>query len=106
MWGSETIPFDPMEMAIHELYAKTTKDDKRKAYKQIHEYPIGGNPPLMTHIFKDETGNIIIAAKGADEALLQQSTATEDVKEKIRVQAKQYAALGLRVLAVGKGKWE
>ena len=106
MWSSETIPFDPMEIAIHELYAKTTKDDKRKAYKQIHEYPIGGNPPLMTHIFKDETGNIIIAAKGADEALLQQSTATEEVKEKIRAQAKQYAALGLRVLAVGKGKWE
>ncbi|MEX1202347.1 MAG: cation-translocating P-type ATPase [Ferruginibacter sp.] len=106
MWSSETNPFDPMEVAIHQCYEKTTQIDKRKAYKQIHEYPIGGTPPMMTHIFQGPTGDIIIAAKGADEALLQQSAATAIEKEKINSQAKKYAAMGLRVLAIGKGKWE
>lgn len=105
MWSSETIPFDPMEIAIHELYEKISPEDNRKAYTQIHEYPIGGTPPLMTHIFEGTHGEIIIAAKGADEALLQQSTASVVSKEIIYAQAKQYAAMGLRVLAVGKGKW-
>jgi len=106
MWSSETTPFDPMEIAIHELYGKTTLIDNRKAYTQIHEYPIGGTPPMMTHIFKGPTEDLVIAAKGADEAILQQSAAPATEKEKISSQAKKYAAMGLRVLAVGKGKWE
>ena len=65
MWASETNPFDPMEKAIHYLYEKTAITDKRSEFTQVHEYPIGGKPPMMTHIFKNEIGETIIAAKGA-----------------------------------------
>src|SRR6478735_4103924 len=73
MWASETTPFDPMEKAIHYLYEKTTVADERLQFTQVHEYPISGKPPMMTHIFKDQNGTTIIACKGAPEAIIQLS---------------------------------
>lgn len=106
MWASETNPFDPMEIAIHALYSDHAPIDLRPQYKQEHEYPIGGKPPIMTHIFKNETGKIIIAAKGAMEGILQQCKLPPETKKKIETQTMDYAKLGYRVLGVGKGIWE
>ncbi len=105
MWSSETNPFDPMEKAIHGLYEETAVPDKRPMYKQVHEYPIGGKPPMMTHIFKNDTGEIIIAAKGAPEAILRRSNLPVAALKQIEEQILAYAAAGYRVLAVGKGIW-
>lgn len=101
MWASERNPFDPMEKSIHQLYAKTSPADKRPIYEQIHEYPIGGSPPLMTHIHAGEGNNIIIAAKGAPEALVGQSSLTAEKKKLIEAKALAFAEKGLRVLGVG-----
>ncbi|MDB5202961.1 MAG: cation-translocating P-type ATPase [Ferruginibacter sp.] len=106
MWASESAAFDPMEKAIHQLYAISTPTDKRSSYNQIHEYPIGGKPPMMTHIFQDEEGHMIIAVKGAVEAVLRQANLTQEERNTIEKQAGSYAAEGLRVLAVGKGDWK
>ena len=65
MWASEPIPFDAMEIALHETYRNTTEKDERPEYKMIHEYPLGGKPPMMTHIFENKEGKLVIAAKGA-----------------------------------------
>jgi P-type Ca2+ transporter type 2C len=105
MWSSEINPFDPMEKAIHELYQKTATADKREQFKQAHEYPIGGKPPMMTHIFKNESGETIIAAKGAPEAILRQSNLSVAALKNIEEQSMAYAKLGYRVLGVGKGIW-
>ncbi|MFM2327043.1 MAG: hypothetical protein RIR31_1245, partial [Bacteroidota bacterium] len=106
MWSSEINPFDPMEKAIHELYQRNTITDKRKEFTQIHEYPIGGKPPMMTHIFKNEKNEIIIAAKGAPEAILRQSNLPEAVLKHAEAQSISYAKLGYRVLGVGRGAWK
>lgn len=106
MWASETKPFDPMEKAIHELYESTCGIQRRDEFKQVHEYPVGGRPPMMTHIFKNEMGETIIAAKGAPEAILQQSHLPVDFLKGIEKQALAYARQGYRVLGVGKAKWE
>lgn len=105
MWSSETEPFDPMEKAIHQLYEKNAVTDKRITFKQVHEYPIGGKPPMMTHIFKDEQGTIIIAAKGAPEAILRQSKLPAEQSQAYEKQSMAYASQGYRVLGVGRGKW-
>ncbi len=106
MWSSETDPFDPMEKAIHALYEKSAITDKRLLYEQVHEYPIGGKPPMMTHIFSNGLGEVIIAAKGAPEAILRQSNlGIADLKH-IEEQSLGYAKKGYRVLGVGKGIWE
>jgi Ca2+-transporting ATPase len=105
MWSSETDPFDPMEKAIHNLYKQLAPEDKRSAYQQIHEYPISGKPPMMTHIFSNKLNDVIIAAKGAPEAILSLSGLTDKTIKKVQQQLKLYAKKGYRVLGVGKGYW-
>ncbi len=56
-----------------------------------YEYPIEGKPPMMTHIFKNETGETIIAAKGAPEAILHQSALFIEELKHIEEQAQLYA---------------
>lgn len=106
MWSSETNPFDPMEKAIHELYENTAIKDKRKEFNQVHEYPIGGKPPMMTHIFSNKNGDIIIAAKGGIEGILRQSNLSPEALKQIEAQTLSYAKSGFRVLGVGKGSWQ
>jgi len=106
MWSSETTPFDPMEKKIHELYERTAIADRRKEFSQVHEYPIAGKPPMMTHIFQKESGETIIAAKGGPEAILRQSNLSVKEIKHIEEQSLAYAKQGFRVLGVGKGRWE
>lgn len=101
MWASEPIPFDPMEMALHQAYQATTKQDQRPQYKLTHEYPLSGKPPMMTHIFKNAKGDTIIAAKGAPEALMHVSSLSETEKKQMNEAIRLLTADGLRVLAVG-----
>ncbi|MBB3058790.1 cation-translocating P-type ATPase [Mucilaginibacter gotjawali] len=101
MWASEPIPFDPMEIALHRAYSKLGIADERPHYKMIHEYPIGGRPPMMTHLFEYK-GKRIIAAKGAPEALLKISGLNDDEKNKIESVIKTLTADGYRILAVGE----
>jgi Ca2+-transporting ATPase len=105
MWASETEPFDPMEKEIYRLYKKISLDGKRAAFKQVHEYPISGKPPMMTHVFKSENGETIVACKGAPEAILQHTDLSATALKEIEEQALEYAKQGYRVLGVGKATW-
>jgi Ca2+-transporting ATPase len=101
MWSSEPIPFDAMEIAIHDAYAKLESVDERSNYKLIHEYPLGGKPPMMTHVFEDATGKRVIAAKGAPEALIEVSRLSDKEKKQVIVAIETMAKEGYRVLGVG-----
>ena len=102
MWASEPIPFDPMEVALHKAYEKAIPNDKRAHYKMVHEYPLAGTPPMMTHIFENEGGNRIISAKGAPEALMSVSNLTAIEKQQIEDAITTLAIDGYRVLGVGE----
>ena len=102
MWSSEPIPFDAMEVALHEAYGKSTPTDDRPNFKMIHEYPLSGKPPMMTHIFEDGTGKRIIAAKGAPEAMVAVSGLSVAEKKQIEEAIKLFASDGYRVLGVGE----
>ena len=107
MWASEPIPFDPMEVALHQTYTDIFPKDERPEYKFIHEYPLSGKPPMMTHVFENtNSGDRIIAAKGAPEALMNisnlTSTELKQVNEAIRI----LATDGYRVLGVGVSNFE
>lgn len=105
MWASETVPFDPMEKALHEVYAKWLPD-QRAQYEKIHEYPLGGKPPMMTHIFENKDGKRIIAAKGAPEAIVNCADLTPDEVKQILVVNDDMAKAGLRVLGVAEAIYE
>lgn len=105
MFASEPIPFDPMEHALHEAYQKRAPVDERPDYTLVHEYPLEGKPPMMTHVFAHQDGQRIIAAKGAPEALL--GLAPLDATERAEAEQAlhQLAQSGYRVLGVGLGDW-
>jgi P-type Ca2+ transporter type 2C len=106
MWASEPIPFDPMEVALHNAYAEITTYDERDHYKMVHEYPIEGKPPMMTHIFENANHRRIIAAKGAPEALLEISNLVPAEKRKISELINALAQDGCRVLGVAETAFE
>ncbi|MBM3441608.1 MAG: cation-translocating P-type ATPase [Bacteroidetes bacterium] len=103
MFASESIPFDPMEKAIHAAYAEHCVQDERSAFRMVHEYPLEGKPPMMTHIFESEDPKTrIIATKGAPEAIMACCSLQDETTRHIRKAIEVLSHQGYRVLAVGQ----
>ena len=102
MWSSEPVPFDPMEKSLHKIYEQTQKADQRQNFQLIHEYPLEGKPPMMTHLFENKNKEKIIAAKGAPEAILNVSSLTEQERARVWELIKYFGKQGYRVLGVAK----
>src|SRR5690606_37555795 len=105
MWASEPVPFDPMEKALHAGYAETAAIDERQQFRMVHEYPLSGKPPMMTHIFRNDAGQRIIAAKGAPEAIAACSLLSDQEREQVKRNVEALAAKGYRVLGVGEANF-
>jgi Ca2+-transporting ATPase len=103
MWASEPMPFDPMETAIHQLYGDTAAVDERGKFSLVREYPLGGTPPMMTHIFQNADGTQLIAAKGAPEALIHVSGLDSMQRQHVEAAVTGLASKGYRVLGVAQG---
>jgi Ca2+-transporting ATPase len=106
MWASEPVPFDPMEKTLHKAYENSTAQDERKGHNMIHEYPLNGKPPMMTHLFENKDGKRIIAAKGAPEAIIAVSRLSEKDKTAMLEQVNVLAEKGCRVLGVASSSFE
>lgn len=106
MWASEPIPFDPMEIALHEAYKKLTTADERSLYRIIHEYPLGGKPPFMTHVFEDQSGNRIIGAKGAPEAIIGVCNLSLEETDRVKQVVEELSNSGARILGVAAGRFD
>lgn len=105
-WASETEPFDPMETAI--VVAFTTVDPATAAspYPMVHEYPLAGSPPMMTHVRQSPTGELVVAGKGAVEHIMAVCQPEPAVAERIRQVAKELSQTGFRVLGVTRGTYQ
>ena len=106
MWASEPVPFDPMEKALHKAYENSAAKDERGEYTMTHEYPLDGVPPMMTHIFENKSGNRIIAAKGAPEAIIAVSRLTEAESTAMLDQVTALAEKGYRILGVASSSFK
>lgn len=106
MWASEPLPFDPMEIALHDAYTNLGLDDERPNFKMVHEYPLDGKPPMMTHVFENEMGKRIVATKGAPEALMDICHLTTTEKTLVEKAIKTITNEGYRVLGVGESDFE
>ncbi len=104
MWASEPRAFDPMEIALHEAYGQWTDRDLRPDFSMVHEYPLSGTPPMMTHLFSNKDGQTIVAAKGAPEAIFNVCALGADSRQRATSAMQELAALGYRVLGVASGK--
>lgn len=98
-WASEPDPFDAMEKAVEERIQEHGHDPRR-GFHLVHEYPLGGRPPMMTHIWSDRKGQQVVACKGAVERILSACGATADVRRRVLDQTEEMAEKGYRVLGV------
>ncbi|HMN05582.1 MAG TPA: cation-translocating P-type ATPase [Flavobacteriales bacterium] len=105
MWASEPVPFNPMEKSLHDAYEKHLPQDERPAYRMVHEYPLSGRPPMMTHVFANGQGTHVIAAKGAPEAILAVSRMDAEQRRAEMDKVGQLAQQGMRLLAVAEAEY-
>ncbi|MFN0036141.1 MAG: cation-translocating P-type ATPase [Saprospiraceae bacterium] len=126
LWASEPEPFDAMEKAIVEAVLKENKADLRNGFDLTKEYPLGGKPPMMTHIWEKKGGSRIVACKGAVERVLAVSDlpagssaeiltkaevltkegGKDKLREQILAKTEEMAGQGYRVLAVASATFE
>ena len=102
-WASETDPFDPMEQAIVMAFAAASPSSAVAAYTMVHEYPLAGTPPMMTHVRQAPDGERLVAGKGAAEHILAVCRPDAETAGRVRRTAAQLAEQGYRVLGVAKG---
>lgn len=105
MWASEPIPFDPMEIALHQRYQELFPTDQRTEFSMKHEYPLEGKPPMMTHVFENKNGDRIIAAKGAPEAIIAVAQLDDASKATVEAAILNFTKEGYRVLGVAQSNF-
>ena len=96
--ASEINPFDAMEKAIWEAYKENAAPEEN-SMKLIYEYPLHGQPPMMTHVY-DDGYKWIIAAKGAAERIIKNCKLSPPEENRLGELIKSMAAKGYRVIAV------
>ncbi|MBC8156523.1 MAG: HAD-IC family P-type ATPase, partial [Bacteroidetes bacterium] len=102
-WASETTPFDAMEKAIVAAFAEAEPSTTVDRYPMVQEYPLAGTPPMMTHVRRSPTGEVLVAGKGAVEHILAVCRPEPAIAERIRSVTKQLSEAGYRVLGVARG---
>lgn len=106
--SSERSPFDAMEKAIVEAYERRGINRGTAAPKIpeiIHEYPLGGQPPMMTHVYPAESlkpgeHDVVVAGKGAPERVLAVCRLEPAAADRVRTIITDLASKGYRVLGV------
>jgi P-type Ca2+ transporter type 2C len=106
MLASKADPFDPMEKAIRlqgdSLLAQT--EHLHEKWNLFREYPLSPELLALSHIWRSPDGkNIMIAAKGAPEAIVDLCHLNDGIVKEVSRQAASMANEGLRVLGVAKG---
>ncbi|SDF67043.1 cation-translocating P-type ATPase [Chitinophaga filiformis] len=96
--ANERHPFDNMECAIMDSFLA---DNKQQIVlpDMIHEYPLEGRPPMMTHVYP-QGGTMLAASKGAVERILRVCHADRATREKITAYVDDMGRKGYRVLGV------
>ena len=98
--ASEDIPFDSMEKAIMMACAAVGISRLPDQWKQIHEYPLEGRPPMMTHVFSSPGKNVAVAKGAVEKIIAVCLSLTEQERIKVESIAEKLAAGGYRVLGI------
>ncbi len=98
-FACEKEPFDAMEKAIAEIYLESDYSERYGKMEFIHEYALGGRPPMMTHVYRSVDG-IIVAGKGAPERILKVCRLNEEELKLLEKIVLKMTSSGYRVLGV------
>ena len=103
--ASEAEPFDAMEKAIWEAWHSDPSSQSEQLPPMVHEYPLEGKPPMMTHVYGDGTTKTV-AAKGAAERLVSVCHLDALTTARINLLMNTFASQGYRVLGVASAVHE
>ncbi|MCL5281718.1 MAG: cation-translocating P-type ATPase [Planctomycetes bacterium] len=104
--ASKKDPFDPMEKALRELGTRhlARTEHLHENWSLAHEYPLSPELLALSHVWKSPDGRaIMIASKGAPEAVVDLCHLEEARRQKLLQRANEMAGEGLRVLGVARG---
>ncbi len=106
--ASEAHPFDPMEVAFHDLGRKGLAgyDDAHGNWILAHEYALTQELLAVTHVWKaPHQDGYVVAAKGAPETVARLGGLRDDDRRGLLETVDRMAARGLRVIAVAKSSF-
>ncbi|WP_029934861.1 cation-translocating P-type ATPase [Sphingomonas sp. UNC305MFCol5.2] len=104
-------PFDPMEIAFHDLAGRDgTADLPRRqepGWDLRHRYPLDPGLLAVSHVWTtgEPDGDQVVATKGAPEAIAELCNLDLAARAGIEVAVDEMASQGLRVLGVAEAQW-
>ena len=99
-------PFDPMEQALHVAGDRVLgqTDHLHADWSLIRAYPLSPGLAAVSQAWRSgQNGELIIASKGAPEAIAKLCRMSVEAREAMALQVKAMASGGLRVLGVARG---
>ncbi len=105
--ASKRNPFDPMEIAFQQFGAQFLRDTEHlhPDWALVREYPLSPGLLAVSRVWKPAEGAaLVLATKGAPEAVAELCHATQSQRSELLDTASQMAGRGLRVLGVAKGE--
>ena len=103
--ASERETFDPMDEACQRFLTEHSghhNHGDHSDWTRIHEYPLTPALLAVTHVWRTPAGAVVVASKGAPEAIAGLCRLDAAAHEAIRREVAAMADTGLRVLAVAR----
>ncbi len=103
--ASRLNPFDPMERALQAARDRLLPGakDAHRDWVVVREYPLTPGLLAVSHAWRyGHEGSVVVASKGAPEAIAELCHFSPDQRAHISTQVKQLASRGLRVLGVAR----
>lgn len=102
-------PFDPMELAFHELGGRHTGGSltwrQRQGLTLHRQYALSPELLSVSHVWGGEGDEHIVAAKGAPEAIAGLCGLSDEERTRLHQAVDEMAQQGLRVLGVAEARW-
>lgn len=102
--ASQKDPFDPIEKELNKMGSLYIKNIEKEfdGFELIKEYPLSKKILALSHVWQSKNKDLIIASKGAPEAVLELCHADKKQKYEIIQKVKEMSEKGMRVLGVAK----
>lgn len=100
--ASQKDSFDPLEKELNKTGALYLKNFIKDGFDLIKEYPLSKELLALSHVWRLNNEELVIASKGAPEAILGLCHVDENKKQEILQKVKEMSGKGLRVLGVAR----
>jgi P-type Ca2+ transporter type 2C len=104
--ASQPLAFDPIEKELNKKSALfLSVDPHKEGLTIVKEYPLTRALLAQSHVWRTPSGEILIATKGAPEAIIELCHLDPDEEARLQKAVRDMSNEGLRVLGVGKATW-